>query len=136
MSFESQADMPNEKFSLIEFENTRIKAEKNYIFEQNSEMTFPNYSLTKNNVNSSEQLDFLLKRCISLERLLLFADISSAPHIIHDFKAMAQFYLPQLAKEIEIYRFCPKERAELIDFLNYLHTISHEMEDLLLINQE
>lgn len=42
-------------------------------------------------------------------------------------------YLIQLAKEIEIYRFCEDERSNLIDFLEYLHSVTQEIEDMIFI---
>jgi hypothetical protein len=94
-------------------------------------------SFNKDKANSSfQQIQLLQQRCLNLERLIMFTDISTVPHVVHDFKAMSQFYLLQLAKEIESYRFCPDERAELIDFLDYLHSVTHEIEDLLLIEKE
>ena len=62
--------------------------------------------------------------------------ISSIPRIVHDFKAMSQFYLTQLSKEIEIYRYCPEERAEILDFLKYLRSVTQEIEDMMLLAKE
>lgn len=121
MSFES--DLLKDKFA-------PFNVEKNNLTEQTIEMPLSEYQ------SLNHQLNFLLQRCSSLERLLLFSDISSVPRVVHDFRAMSQFYLLQLAKEIESYRFCPDERAELIDFLDYLHSVTHEIEDLLLIEKE
>ena len=46
---------------------------------------------------------------------------------------MSDFYLLQLIKEIEIYRVSSNERDELLDFVNYLHSVTSEIEDMLII---
>lgn len=86
--------------------------------------------------NYYQQIQILSQRCLNLEHLILFGDITSVPHVVHDFKAMSQFYLPQLAKEIEIYRFCPEERAEVLDFLKYLRSVTQEIEDMVFDTHE
>ena len=93
------------------------------------------YVTLKNQVkDDSKKISDLQKRCRSLEHLLAFCDISPMGHIIHDYKSMSDFYLAQLSKEIEIYRYSEEERAKLLDFINYLRSITHEIEDMLLVD--
>ena len=86
--------------------------------------------------NVSKQLQMVNQRCLTLERLLLFGEVSSVPRVVRDFKAMSQFYLIHLSKEIEIYRYCPDERAEILDFLKYLRSVTQEIEDMMLLAKE
>lgn len=124
MTPELQLQLLNEKIALLEYENLRLKAESNNSVD-NDELD-----------SSSRQIQMLRQRCLNLERLILFGDISSVPHVVHDFKAMTQFYLLQLAKEIEIYRFCPEERTEVLDFLKYLRSVTQEIEDMVFVVHE
>lgn len=48
---------------------------------------------------------------------------------------MSNFYLTQLVTEIEIYRFNSEERSKLLEFVDYLHSVTNEIEDLLLIKK-
>ena len=86
--------------------------------------------------NISQKLQIVNQRCLTLERLLLFGEVSSIPRVVHDFKAMSEFYLIQLSKEIEIYRYCPEERAELLDFLKYLRSVTQEIDDMMFLVKE
>ncbi len=86
--------------------------------------------------NISQKFQMVNQRCLTLERLLLFGEVSSIPRVVHDFKAMSEFYLIQLSKEIEIYRYCPEERAELLDFLKYLRSVTQEIEDMMFLVKE
>ena len=86
--------------------------------------------------NVSKQLQLVNLRCLTLERLLLFGEVSSVPRVVRDFKTMSQFYLIQLSKEIEIYRYCPDERSEILDFLKYLRSVTQEIEDMMLLAKE
>ena len=93
------------------------------------------YVTLKNQVlDDSKKISDLQKRCRSLEHMLAFCDISPMGQIIHDYKSMSDFYLAQLSKEIEIYRYSEEERAKLLDFINYLRSITHEIEDMLLVD--
>ena len=124
MTTELQLELLNEKIALLEYENLRLKAENTT-------------SVDNNELDSlSQQIQMLRQRCLNLERLILFGNISEVPHIVHDFKAMTQFYLLQLAKEIEIFRFCPEERAEVLDFLKYLRSVTQEIEDMIFVVRE
>ena len=121
MVLESQLELLNEKIALLEYENSRLKAEKQSSVEE---------------MRNLSQIQILQQRCINLERLILFSDISEVPHVVRDFKAMTQFYLLQLAKEIEIYRFCSEERAEVLDFVKYLRSVTQEIEDMVFVAHE
>jgi len=95
----------------------------------------PDYvTLKKQAQIDSKKISDLQNRCRSLEHLLAFCDISPMGHIIHDYKSMSDFYLAQLTKEIAIYRYSEEERAKLLDFINYLRSITHEIEDMLLVD--
>ena len=72
-------------------------------------------------------------RCHILEHILRYGEISPMSNIIRDFKSMSDFYMHQLVKEIEIYRSSSDERSQLIDFLNYLHSVTREIEDILIV---
>ena len=92
------------------------------------------YATLKKQVQAdSKRISDLQNRCHSLEHLLAFCDISPMAHIIHDYKSMSDFYIAQLTKEIAIYRYSEEERAKLLDFINYLRSITHELEDMLLV---
>ena len=55
--------------------------------------------------------------------------------IIKEYKSMSNFYLTQLVTEIEIYRFNSEERSKLLEFVDYLYSVTNEIEDLLLIKK-
>lgn len=84
-------------------------------------------------LSSDNSLNFLQRRCQILEHILAYSEISPMSHIINDFKSVSDFYLLQLVKEIEIYRLSSDERSQLLDFLNYLHSATREIEDMLFI---
>ena len=88
MELEAQLESMNEKIALLEYENSQLKAEMQSNMNQDSVG------------NPSRQIQILQQKCLNLERLILFGDISTVPHVVHDFKAMTQFYLLQLAKVI------------------------------------
>ena len=95
----------------------------------------PDYVTLKNQVlDDSKKISDLQKRCRSLEHLPAFCDISPMDHIIHDYKSMSDFYLAQLTKEIAIYRYSEEERAKLLAFIDYLRSITNEIEDMLLVD--
>lgn len=97
----------------------------------------PDYVTLKKQVQTdSEKISDLQNRCRSLEHMLAFRDISPIDHIIHDYKSMSDFYLAQLSKEIAIYRFSEDERIKLLDFVNYLRSITNDIENMLLVNNE
>lgn len=86
-----------------------------------------------NSQNTSVQ--FLQNRCQILEHILCYSEISPMNNIIKNFEFMSDFYLRQLAKEIEIYRFSSDERSQLLDFLNFLHSATREIEDMLFLRR-
>ena len=52
----------------------------------------------------------------------------------NDFNAIKeQVNRYQLAKEVEIYRASSKERAELLQFAEYLHSVTNEIEEMLIV---
>lgn len=89
-------------------------------------------SISSNTDNSSA---FLQRRCQILEHILSYSEISPMPAIINDFKAVSDFYLLQLVKEIEIYRLSSDERSQLLAFLDYLHSATREIEDMLFVQR-
>lgn len=97
-----------------------------------NEGTPSTFSQPDSSMKSNEFL-ILNNRCRILENILYYADISPMPSIIKDFKSMSDFYLHQLVKEIEFYRFSSPERSQLLDFLHYLHSVTHEIEDMLFV---
>lgn len=94
------------------------------------------YHLRNNsqNISSDNSSTILQRRCQVLEHILAYSEISPMSHIINDFKSVSDFYLLQLAKEIEIYRLSSDERSQLLDFLDYLHSATREIEDMLFIH--
>ena len=95
----------------------------------------PDYVTLKNQVlDGSKKISDLQKRCRSLEHMLAFCDISPMDHIIHDYKSMSDFYLAQLSKEIAIYRYSEDERIKLLAFIDYLHSITNDIEDMLMVD--
>ncbi len=102
----------------------------------------PNFSkknICKNSVNlfhldsPVNSVQFLQNRCQILEHILCYSEISPMNVILKDFKSMSDFYLHQLAKEVEIYRLSSDERSNLLDFLDYLRSATRELEDMLLV---
>ena len=133
---ESRLALLNDKIAKLEAENSRLKAEKVKTVERIIEVPPSDYNTVKSELSTSSNQNVLLKnRCLALEHLLLFNDGSPSAHIIQDFKAISQLYLVQLAKEIEIYRFCSDERANLLDFLDYLRSVTEEIEDMIFVER-
>ena len=136
MSLESQLASLNDKVAQLESENARLKAEKSNIVERIIEIPPSDYKNIKDELHiSSDQNRLLQNRCLALEHLLLFNDGLPSANIIQDFKAISQLYLIQLAKEIEIYRFCADERTNLLDFLDYLRSVTQEIEDMIFVER-
>lgn len=84
---------------------------------------------------NSERIEELQKRCDTLEHILAYCDISPMTQIIKEYKSMSDFYLLQLVKEAEIYRGSAEERNELLSFVDYLHSVTNEIEDILLVEK-
>lgn len=94
----------------------------------------PDYqSLKKKNQLDSQLIQQLQHRCHTLEHILAHCDVSPMSNIIKEYKSMSDFYLLQLIKEVEIYRVNSDERSELLDFVNYLHAVTSEIEDMLIV---
>lgn len=94
----------------------------------------PDYQSLKDKVRlNSERIDKLQQRCHALENILAYCDISPMTKIIKEYKSMSDFYLMQLVKEMEIYRVNEDERSEMLNFLEYLHSVTSEIEDILLV---
>ena len=119
---ELQVELLHQRIALLEHENSRLKSKSSVDSSESA--------------NPSKQLQMLRQHCLNLENLILFGNISTVPHVVHDFKDMTHFYLLQLAKEIEIYRFCPEERAEVLNFIKYLRSTAQEIEDMLFMDQK
>lgn len=101
------------------------KHSANLLRPSNSELSQTNSQHTS--------VQFLQNRCQFLEHILCYSEISPMNNIIKDFEFMSDFYLHQLAKEIEIYRFSSDERSQLLDFLSYLRSVTREIEDMLFV---
>lgn len=76
---------------------------------------------------------YLQNRCQILEHILCYSEISPMNDTIKNFKSISDFYLRQLAKDVEIYRLSSDERSQLLDFLDYLHSVTHEIENMLFL---
>lgn len=120
---ELQVELLRQKITLLEHENSRLKSECSSIDNDESDNPF-------------KQLKTLRQHCLNLENIILFGNISTVPHVVNDFKDITHFYLLQLAKEIEIYRFCPEERTEVLELIKYLRSSAQEIEDMLFMEQE
>lgn len=133
---ESQLALLFDKISQLEDENLRLKATQSKTVTQFIEVPPSDYHSIKNELATSSHQNILLQnRCCALEHLLLFNDGAPSEHIIQDFKAISQLYLLHLAKEAEIYRFCAEERANLIGFLDYLRSVTQEIEDIIFVER-
>lgn len=119
----------------LERENFQLQNAKTYTVERFVEVPPPDYLQLKDKCRAmSEDVQSLQNRCNILEHILSYSEISPMPQIIRDYKSMSTFYLQQLAKEMEIYRVSAEERTELLDFLNYLRSVTRDVEEILLVN--
>ena len=64
-----------------------------------------------------------------------YSEISPMTQIIKEYKSMSTFYLQQLTKEIEIYRFSSEERAALLDFFEYLRAVTKDVENMVIVER-
>lgn len=80
----------------------------------------------------ADDLESLKNRCRVLEHLLSYSEISPMTQIIKEYKSMSTFYLQQLTKEIEIYRISSEERSAMLEFLSYLRSVTHDIEEMLM----
>ena len=105
-----------------------------YTVERFVEVPPPDYQELKNKCRAmSEDVESLQNRCKMLEHILCYSEISPMSQILRDYKSMSTFYIKQLVKEINFYRLSACERREFLDFLNYLRSVTHEFEEMLLI---
>ena len=81
----------------------------------------------------ADDLESWKNRCRVLEHILSYSEISPMVQIIKEYQSMSTFYLQQLTKEIEIYRISAEERAAMLDFLNYLKSVTREIEEMMLV---
>ena len=115
--------------------NTSDKQNENPAIEHIIEVYPPDYVALKEKIKAdSKKIADLQHRCHSLKHILAFGDISAMTQIIQNYKSISDFYITQLAKEIEIYRFSEDNRAESIDFVNYLRSSANDIEEMLLID--
>ena len=73
---------------------------------------------------TSAEIQDLQNQCNILEHILCYSEIYPMSQIIQDYKAMSTFYLQHLAKEINFCRLSRCERSELLNFLEYLHSVT------------
>ena len=115
-------------------ENSRLQAEKTRTVERIVEVPQPDYKkLQQQCLAVADDLESLKNRCRVLEHLLSYSEISPMTQIIKEYKSMSTFYLQQLTKEIEIYRISSEERPAMLDFLNYLRSVTREIEEMMLV---
>lgn len=114
-------------------ENLRLQAEKTRTVERIVEVPPPDYQkLQQQCLAVADDLETLKNRCRVLEHILSYSEISPMTQIIKEYKSMSTFYLQQLTKEIEIYRISPEERSAMLDFLSYLRSVTHDLEEMLM----
>ena len=117
----------------LRLEISHLKNEKDCVIERFVEVQPPDYITVKNNCKIAiDEVKILKDRCHVLEHILKYGEISPMPKIIEEYKSMSTFYLQQLAKEVEIYRASSEERAELLQFVEYLHSVTNEIEEMLI----
>ena len=114
-------------------ENLRLQAEKTRTVEKFIEVPPPDYKkLQQQCLAVADDLETLKNRCRVLEHLLSYSEISPMTQIIKEYKSMSTFYLQQLTKEIEIYRISSEERSAMLEFLSYLRSVTHDIEEMLM----
>ena len=122
--------------SKLQLEISHLKNEKNCVVERFVDVQPPDYLALKNNCQIAvNEVKILKNRCHILEHILKHGQISPLTNLIADYKSMSNFYLRQLVKEIEVYRASADERSHLLDFLNYLRSVTHEVEELLIVDE-
>ena len=115
----------------LELENQRLQDERTYTVERFVEVPPPDYQELKNKCCAmSEDVESLQNRCKMLEHILCYSEISPMSQIIRDYKSMSTFYLQYLTKEINFYRLSRCERLELLNFLEYLHSVTRDVEEM------
>lgn len=135
MTRESQVMELQHRVAQLERENQRLQDERTYTVERFVEVPPPDYRKLQIRCHeASEEIHDLQNRCKILEHVLCYGEISPMPQIIREYKSMSTFYLQQLAKKIEFYRLSSCERSELLNFLEYLHSVTRDVEEMLLVN--
>ena len=115
-------------------ENLRLQSEKSHTIKKIIEVPPPDYQKLKQQCLSvSDDLESLKNRCRVLEHILSYSEISPMTQIIKDYKSMSRYYLQQLVKEIEIYRISSAERTVMLEFLNYLRSVTRDIEEMLMV---
>ena len=131
----SSADLQDTVHQL-QVEISRLKNEKSCVVERFVEVQPSDYISVKNNCQLAvNELKIFKDRCHVLEHILEYGEISPMSNIIEDYKSMSTFYLRQLVKEIEIYRSSSEERTQLLAFLDFLRSVTREVEDLLIADE-
>ena len=115
-------------------ENLELQTSESRKIERFIEVPPPDYQELKNKCRAmSEDVESLQNRCKMLEHILCYSEISPMSQILRDYKSMSTFYLNQLVKEINFYRLSACERKEFLNFLNYLRSVTHDFEEMLLV---
>ena len=135
MAHDSNVKELQDKIFKLASDNLHLEEEKPPVTDKIVEVVPPSdyQSLKKKNQLDSQLIHKLQRRCNTLEHMLAHCEISPMSNIIKEYKSMSDFYLLQLIKEVEIYRVSSDGRSELLDFVNYLHSVTSEIEDMLII---
>lgn len=134
MTKESQITELQIRVAQLERENLKLQSAKSRTVEYFLEVPPSDYQELKSECRAaSEEVRDLQNRCKIMEHLLCCSEISPMSQIIREYKSMSTFYLQQLTKEIEIYRASVKERGELLNFLDYLRSVTRDVEEMLLV---
>ncbi|MBQ3444145.1 MAG: hypothetical protein IJG33_12975 [Selenomonadaceae bacterium] len=134
MAHDSNVKELQDKIFKLASDNLHLEENEPPVIEKIVEVPPPDYQTLKKKTKLDSQLIHQLQhRCHTLEHMLANCDISPMSNIIKEYKSMSDFYLLQLIKEVEIYRVSSNERSELLDFVNYLHSVTSEIEDMLII---
>ena len=134
MAHDSNVKELQDKIFKLASDNLHLEENEPPVIEKIVEVPPPDYQTLKKKTKLDSQLIHQLQhRCHTLEHMLANCDISPMSNIIKEYKSMSDFYLLQLIKEVEIYRVSSNERSELLDFVNYLHSVTSKIEDMLII---
>lgn len=134
MTRKSQVMELQRRVTQLEQENQRLQDERTYTVERFVEVPPPDYRDLQIRCHAaSEEIHDLQNRCKILEHVLCYGEISPMTQIIRDYKAMSTFYLQHLAREINFYRLSRCERSEFLNFLEYLRSVTRDVEEMLLV---